>query len=368
MGIRAGFFSILIILFFFTSGLPAYSQIPESIKSLCHSDRELKIKIISGRNLPEINDLEKDPQCAKIVVIQMMPEQMTSEMAQKLLNWVNNGGTLWFYDSRMASFLGMEASSVSREGIMHEKISGEYGDVKKYPGIATLAQAYGEHPVVTGVTGVVVFLLEVGKDSYGAVRITPGVKPLLKLDLTKDVAVSAIKETGKGMVIFKTLLWQNQVDGARFQANIKEFSAGFPIPKITTKQSKITDEMLLAKSGSLNQDLTDVVVLSDGRSVRGRVSGDTLILEATDKTMKIPMNELKAIEIDVSSGIDKVIYKNEKEIKGFLALKGGIQFVVPNGAKVTLEKQDIKKIYFSKSKEAEERGRIDATENSRGTR
>jgi hypothetical protein len=349
------------------SGL-SYAQIPESIKSFYHSDKELGIKVVTGRNVQDIKKLESEPASARIVVVQASREQLTPDLVTILMNWVKQGGTLWFYDSRLADFFAMEAMPLSSDGLNHKKMEGEYGDTKKYPGIAVLGNPYGDHPVLTGVTGAVIFAIEVGKDQYSAVSARKGTKALLKTDLTKDVAVSALREEGKGMVVFKPLLWESQVDGARFQGNLKEYSAGLPIPKITTKQSKITDEHMIEKKDFGQKSLVDIVHLADGRIASGKVLTESITFDTPDRTLKIPVADLKYLEVGTGSGMDTVVFKTEKKTTGFCTLKGGVQFLTPSGIKVMLEKQDIKKILFNESKEAHGRGRIDTTKDSGRTR
>ena len=94
--------AVIFLLFSFSGAV--FAQIPESIKSFYHSDKELGIKVFTGRNVQEIRKLESDPSMAKIVVVQASQEQLTPEFVTILLNWVKNGGTLWFYDSRLAAF------------------------------------------------------------------------------------------------------------------------------------------------------------------------------------------------------------------------------------------------------------------------
>jgi hypothetical protein len=359
---------LAVLLMWCFASSPVQAQVPETIKGQYHSEKELSYKVITGRNKSDIALLERDPGCCKIVIIQILPKDMTGELGESLMKWVRQGGTLWFYDSRLARYFGMEELPLSSQGLNNRKMEGEYGETKKYPGVAVTAIPFGEHPVLTGVTGAVVFIIEVGPDSYSAVKSGGPVKALLKTDLTKEAAVAALKEEGKGKIVFKALLWESQVDGARFQANIKEYSAGFPIPKISSKQSKISDDLMVEKKGILPQDKADFILLSDGRTIWGKVLNESLVFETPDKSMKVACGGIKELECDVSSGVDRLLDKDDKKLTGFLSAKGGIQFLTPSGSKVTLEKQDIKKIFFNRSKEAEVRGRINSPENSRGTR
>jgi hypothetical protein len=356
----------LVLIYLCTGTL--YSQIPESLKSQYHTDKELGIKVFTGRNKGDVKILKENQESAKIVVVQILPKDMDEETAKIVMDWVRGGGTLWYYDSRLAQMFGMEQAPIPTEGLMFKKIDGEYGDVKKHPGIALYAHPFGDHPSLTGVTGAVVFLIDVGNDTYSCVNAVGPTKAILKPNIIKDNAIAAIREEGKGRIIFKPLLWQTQVDGARFQGNLKEFSAGFPIPKITIKQSKISDELLVAKKSTNPPSTVDLVTLSDGRTVWGKVVNDSITFETPDKTMQIPLAQIKMLEIDVSSGIDRATTVKEQKINGFFSVKGGLQFQTPSGVKVTLEKQEFKKVIFNENKEAQGRGRIDSSEDSRRTR
>jgi hypothetical protein len=349
--LRAALLSLMLMLM---CSQALFCQVPEALKGQFHSDKELGIKVYSGRNKGDVKMLKENPESAKIVVVQILPKDMDDETTKIIMEWVRGGGTLWFYDSRLAQAFGMEPAPITTEGIMHKKLEGEYGEIKKHSGIALLAQPFGDNPSLTGVTGVVVFLIDVGDNTYSCVKATGTTKAILKPNIMNDNAMAAIREEGKGKVIFKPLLWQTQVDGARFQANLKEFSAGFPIPRITAKQSKISDELLIEKKCANPSSTVDLVTLSDGRTVWGKVVSESITFETPDKTIQIPVAQLKMLEIDVSSGIDRATTVKEQKLNGFFSVKGGLQFQTPSGVKVTLEKQDLKKVIFNESKEARE--------------
>ncbi|MDQ7822665.1 MAG: hypothetical protein RDV48_07730 [Candidatus Eremiobacteraeota bacterium] len=357
---------ILMVLALFSAGR-AWAQLPDSLKKKLHSQKECGVFVVMDRNVADISRLAREPAMAKILVIQVMPEKMTAELGDVLMKWVRDeGGTVWFYDSRLAKYFGMEELPITAAA-MSKKMDGEYGG-RKHPGIAILGQPFGEHPVLSGVTGAVVFVMKVSEGNYSAVNSGGAVKALLKTELIKPAAISAIREEGKGRVILKPLLWPDQVDGARFQANLLEYSAGFPIPRITDEQSRITDELLVEKKEGAALKEVDVLVLADGRTVWGKVLEGDITMEAPDKSVKCLVGDISSIEIGEASGLDTMITKKDKKLKGFLSLKGGLQFMTPSGAKVLLEKKEIKKILFNRSKEEQGRGRIDTPDNSGGTR
>lgn len=105
---------------------------------------------------------------------------------------------------------------------------------KKRPGVATVAVSYGFHPVQTSVGQVTVFLPELkapetGKASYGSVEVEGDTIPLLQFALDSPALV-ALRREGRGLIVYKTLLWNEPLSGDRFQLNLLEFSAGFQVP------------------------------------------------------------------------------------------------------------------------------------------
>lgn len=339
------------------------ADIPEAIKKQAHSEKECGVHVVKNRNTKDILRLAKEPDFAKILVLQAQPEEIGEEHLAVLTDWIeNHGGTLWFYDSRFAPALGMQPAPINPETNLSRKTTGEYGSVKKHPGIAAVASAAGSHPVLSGVTGAAIFILEVGEDQYSAVRTGGDVQPLLKLDLTDDIAVAAIREAGKGKIILKPLLWPDQLTGGRFQVNILEYSAGFPVPQITASESPVSDELLRESPEFLELRLVDMVQLSDGRTVFGKVLNENVDFEGTSRSRAYATKDLESLETGAAA-LDKLTTLKGETLKGYVIIKDGFLFMTPSGKKVTLPKSDIVKIRFNIDKEADSSGVFDTESN-----
>ncbi len=343
----------LFILAVFIMGAVEGGDLPDYIKKQAHSEKECGVRVITDFNMDDIYKLRDDPKYAKILVIQVSPEKFTQDMASVVMNWVSEYGTsLWFYDSRLASYFGMERKDITPEGLLSKDIVGEYGR-RKNQGKAIVASSFGSHPVLSGVNGAVVFILKTDEDKFSAVKCGSGTIALLKYDLTSDEAVSAIKTTGKGKVVLKPLLWPNQLDGLRFQTNIMEYSAGFPVPIVTLKDSPITDEMLVPSKSWKGSEKIDLIELYDGRIVWGEVQTDRFIFEGISIGKELKKEDISSVVFyEKGSGLDIVTLKNKKVEKGLLSLNiNGIVFKTPSGKTVRLSKKEIKKMIFDTSKE-----------------
>ncbi len=349
--------SVIVLFFisFFIMGVQG-AEIPESIKKQAHSESECGVKVIKNRNIDDIKILKEKPDFAKIIVLQCQYDKIDEDTASVLMNWVAGGGTLWFYDSRLAHYFGMESSPVNPQGTLAKPMDGEFGDTRKFPGMAVIASAYGGHPVLTGVTGAAVFILKIGEEQYSAVKSGGDVKALLKIDLASDNAISAIKETGKGKIILKTLLWPDQIDGGRLQVNMLEYSAGFPIPQITEKDSPVTDEMLVPSKAAEEWKEVDLLELSDGRKIWGKIGNLKIDFEGVEKSGSFKPEQLKSIVLGSKGRVDAIVTYKDKEYKGFVSPGAdGFLFTTPSGSKIKLEKNQLKSIIFNIDKESMER-------------
>jgi hypothetical protein len=164
------------------------------------------------------------------VIVQVKPEQLSDEAVRRLLSWVSGGGVLWFYDSRMASKLGMKPSPFEAKEFPVKTMEGEFGSEKKFPGVAVGCEAAGNHSLTMGIRKAMVFALQVETGKYSAVQIENGVTPLLKIQKKDSYALAAIKQLGEGFIIFKPLLWPDQYDGGSFQRKLIKFSSKKDVP------------------------------------------------------------------------------------------------------------------------------------------
>jgi hypothetical protein len=185
--------------------------------------------ILTSENIEQFDKLISSSEEKNCIILQVKPELMDENKAKILMNWVRRGGVLWYYDSRMAHLFSMKNAPFEAGDIPFKRFEGEYGSEKKQPGIAVGCLAWGNHSLTTGIRKVLVFVLELDKGKYSAVA-DEGVLPLLKIDRTSKYSIAALMKVGRGSVIFKPLLWEDQYDGRDFQRMLIKYSSKDPVP------------------------------------------------------------------------------------------------------------------------------------------
>lgn len=207
--------------------LPAAAEMAESLKREFHKMEELGLAIVTDSSLRDADRLLKDPKL-KVLVLQVEPKSLGEEQAARLMEWVRAGHTLWFYDSRMGPLFGMKPFPLRSDQFKGKPEDGTLGE-RVYGGLATTGLATGPHEVLSGVGQCTVFLPELEEDTYSAVAVEGDTVPLLQF--TPDSpALAALRRDGKGLIVFKPVLWTKPLSGERFQSNLLEFSAGFGVP------------------------------------------------------------------------------------------------------------------------------------------
>lgn len=209
---------------------------PATFESTLHRYDDYRIQVIRSKGAAQsVDALVAHPKKVRIVVWQAPPQDTRAEDTRRVMEWVHEGGVVWFQDSRLAENFGMQSDPIGaaevRDGRKQKrdyagaKVEGMSVIVKASPGVP--------HPVLTGVNAAQVFVLQVGGDAYSAIRQTDGVVPLLAVDPTADPPspklIAGLRTEGKGTVVFKPLVWTDHLDGLRLQGNLLEWSAGFPI-------------------------------------------------------------------------------------------------------------------------------------------
>jgi hypothetical protein len=383
--------------------------IPPTLEGKFHKDKDLKILVIDSRHLKDIEKIKKNPAGTKILVIQTKPEELKKSAVETIMEWVRGGGTVWFYDSRMAPYFGMESSPLRKtDELKYKPEKGEFGIFKNTKGAACTAFAVGKHPVNTGVEGVTVFLIEIDKDTYSAVKESEGVVALLKV-VNEPIAVAAIRREDKGLVVFKPLLWPESLTGDRFQANLKEYSAGFPVPGAEHTQEvektatpgetataapaatpsptatpspgaapspTVTPSPSAAPSPTATPSPSaapsptatpspaktpggkkkkgqgtvkyDLVVLRDRQEIKGKVLNEFFRL---DMVNNIPSREIRKIEFGDSATLDTVILKNGMRLQGYLPATDTVDIALPGKKQMSLPKASVREIIFEAHKD-----------------
>ncbi|MFP4497125.1 MAG: hypothetical protein ACLFQV_02845 [Vulcanimicrobiota bacterium] len=337
---------ILFILIILTSTMGyCESELPEYVREQLHND--ITYTIITENNLDKLDEILAKGHNKHFLVLQAIPEKFEQQHADKLMNWIEDGGVMWFYDSRLAGYFGMENSPLDKNDIRYKDHRGDLGN-QKVPGISIIAYSNPatEHPVHTGVQAIQVFLSQVEDDKYSAVSSkTPGVIPAFVADVNPR-AIVALKETGKGWVVFKPLLWPKALGGERFQANLKEFSGGYPVPQLG--KNIIPMEAFEGKPVKLPR--YDNVILADGQQVMGMVTAEEFEFMGADGTVTQKVEDIASLKFSPSRNM--VELKNGTEFDGYL-MSMSIKFKTITGKTIELEKENISKITFNIGKDGE---------------
>ncbi|MGM9998014.1 MAG: hypothetical protein ACI38Q_01235 [Candidatus Bruticola sp.] len=202
----------------------------ESTTSLdYHPYGELGIKVMTRGNAHNVAALLADPS-VRIFILQVPFDQFDLTCCPDIVKWVRQGHSLWFYDSRYAPYFGMKAYALSGKQFKGRDESGDLGE-QKYAGRAAGVLTMSKQDVMSGVGQCTVFLPLVGNDTYSAVALGGDTLPLLQF-ASDSPALAAMRRDGKGLIVFKPLLWPESLSGKRFQYNLLEYSAGFGVPGV----------------------------------------------------------------------------------------------------------------------------------------
>ena len=194
-----------------------------------HPYDELGIQVMTRGNAYNVKDVLADSS-VRIFILQIPFEQFDLSCCPAIVDWVRQGHSFWFYDSRYAPYFGMKAYALSGKQFKGRNETGELGNYKynrRAAGVLTMSK----QDVMTGVGQCTVFLPLIGDDTYSAVALGGDTLPLLQF-ASDSPALAAMRREGKGVIVFKPLLWPESLSGKRFQYNLMEFSAGFGVPGI----------------------------------------------------------------------------------------------------------------------------------------
>lgn len=342
---------IFFLLGFFIFTNPLFAKIPSEIKKQLHND--IDILVINKKNKIKLTTISAPGEITNILVIQLAPEDFEPLMIENANKWIANGGTLWFYDSRLADWFGMKNSPLKKDEFQLKETSQQYGENKKAKGSSTIALPASNSPILTGVKDVLAFLLEVDTDKYSAVEISDDENfiPLLKVNDNKK-AVAAIQKYGKGLIIFKPLLWEASNDGERFQVNLKEFSAGYDVPLLDSEKNP--EDTNNAK----NEKYIDKITLRTDLVLEGTILNKELLIETGTGSETIQFEKIKKIELGHTMGeFDIITLTNGSVIKGY-AIIDIIYFAT--------DIKDVKKFDRTIIKEIMIKTQITNTENNNG--
>lgn len=194
-----------------------------------HKYETLGAKVMTRGHAENVRAVIGDPS-VHILILQIPFSDFDLSCCGEIMNWVRQGHTLWYYDSRYAPYFGMKAYALSSKQFKGKDEEGELGELK-YKGMAAGVMSFEKHESMTGVGQCTVFLPEVERDVYSAVSVEGDTVPLLQF-AADSPALAAVRRDGKGLVVFKPLLWLESLSGKRFQYNLLDYSAGYGVPGV----------------------------------------------------------------------------------------------------------------------------------------
>lgn len=353
--------------------LPASAQMAESLRSEFHKQEELGVQVIKPGEQSSLLAALKDP-TVRVLVLQVFEGDLDGATASQLLEWVRKGHSLWFYDARLGPFFGFEPLLLKKDQFTNRPESGEYAGAKR-EGVATTALAMGGHVVNTGVGQVSAFLPKMG-ETYAAVNVTADTIPLLRFT-HQSPALAALRREGRGLIVFKPLLWPEALSGDRFQSNLLEFSAGFQVPGpagegktgsppgpsaefVQGKPARPLDQAVTPSvvepppvkdpaptENTESPQMDQIEVVGEG-SFQGLLLTEKLRFETGTSTLQLHRSEVESLELGMGGQLDVVHFRDGRSSKGLLMQKK-IQFEIHGGDTRQLEKRNLRKIRWGKS-------------------
>jgi hypothetical protein len=373
----------LMVLWLLALCWPASAQVGSHLKEEFQDPEKHGIRVVD--HVGEVRSALRDEN-VRILCLQALGESLDAETQSMLLEWVRSGHTVWFYDANLAPQLGMKPYLLTAEQFRNKPEKGVLGGSKR-AGLATTVMSHGAHAVQTGVGQVTIFLPEipVGGDQeklYGAVEIAGDTVPLLQFALDSP-ALMALRRDGRGLIVFKTLLWNEPLSGDRFQLNLLDFSAGYQVPgpagegKVGSPPGPdaeyVTGEpaMPLQQGAVAPPQSTPPVSeppdrpqanrpvgswsleLKDGTTLSGEPDFVIIEFETGTQSLKLKPDDISSLEFGNSVTLDKLTTSKGKTQSG-LMLSTPLKFRTEHGVE-EFEKEDLIKL---------RRDQVDVTEEN----
>lgn len=365
---------LIYLLIFIALAGSAQAQMSTHLKEEFHNQEAYGVEIVE-RASGLRSALLKDE--TRVLCYQSFGEELNEETAQEILDWVREGHTVWFYDARLAPHFGMRPTYFEASRFRNKPESGQVGG-KKYSGVATVAVSLGTHAIQTGVGQVTVFLPEIveeGKEEvmHGGIEVAGDTEALLQFTLDSPALVACRRE-GKGLIVFKSLLWTLPLSGDRFQSNLLEFSAGYqvpgpagvgkvgspPGPEAEYVEGRPAEPVVAgqrpAENATANPDTQAntgktnakpekqgpwVLELKDGTTLQGELDCDLVEFETGTSSLKLKPEEVEALEFGSSVKLDRITTKGREQTG--LLLTSPIRFRTDRGVE-EFEKEDLQKL------------------------
>lgn len=202
----------------FAFGQSIGSGLSPEIRKQIHQNIPIRtIKYLPG-DADMIWTLRDNPKATRIVRIEVEPVYLQTAQWDVLREWIYQGGTVWLLNYR--GWLMPHSDNGKVVHFLKSVFNLKLGDGTSNGEIATASEE--KHPLLTDVGKIPV-------DSATGLLLPINGVPLL---LTSNGAIiSALVPYGHGGLVIIPSFNESFSDGERFMVNLREFSAGYPVPK-----------------------------------------------------------------------------------------------------------------------------------------
>ncbi|MGE0493575.1 MAG: hypothetical protein AB7S38_30480 [Vulcanimicrobiota bacterium] len=359
---------------------PGLAQMAESLREEFHDQAEYGLVVINDGETGRIKGAMGDP-TTRVLVLQVFAPNLGQADSEAILEWVRQGHSVWFYDARLAPMFGMKPYFLSKEQFKTKDEKGELGGHKR-AGVATVGLAHRAHAVVTGCGQATIFMPELeveGEKRYGAVEVAGDTFGVLQFSLDSP-ALMALRRDGKGLIVYKALLWPEVLSGDRLQSNLLEYSAGFQVPG-PAGEGKVGDPpgpqaayvegnpaveigagvppenpgttlapVAKGPEPAAGKADSDLLWTLDDEQVNGVLDLKELRFETGSDSLTVPVDQVRSVDLGGRLNLDRLETVSGKIYKGMLLTP---EFKLRSGNNErTFEKTDLKRIEFRRTHES----------------
>lgn len=236
------------------------------LKDKFHSD--IKVLEIDKGNVDKIWGLRENPKLADIIINKAEKSCYESSQVEILDKWVQNGGCLWLKEplpiahdwnfvvekplvhlskihfenkKDMVCILshpiveGIKILSLGNVKVINKNFDNEVDVILQYEGIPKYSRGYTTK----------VFIVPFGSSDFDIIsEKQASYKPWKGIKLQPQIfPILVVKNHGKGKVLFGDFVIKAEYDWERFELNIKEWGAGYPVPETVVDYSNPKAEL-----------------------------------------------------------------------------------------------------------------------------
>lgn len=323
-----GVLVLLLTLFF----APPSVAIPPEIEAQLQSTKVLRI---DSDNKAVIWSLRPsaDPDRVDYVVLDLCSQDLESEMADVLRNWIYSGkGALVRLGAGHSSWLSPDGETQA------QNVSNNWELAVPAAGPA--------HPVNTGVR-TVWFSSYSGRNERLVMTRGPSMALTPILETEEGHVLVSAQQCGVGRVVWASAqirhlpIVQNQsrldqYDNARFAVNLDQWLAGFPVPSSSSAHPSVQTQA--------ENEGVDVIRLKNGDVLHGLIMNDVVAIRTSYADLQFPLRDIARVVLEgAGSNVDSLVLRGGDRLSGVLQVREW-DLVLPSGASVTLANEQVQEV------------------------